>query len=393
VAGFSALVDPYWLFGAPDIDGFNRIKSRASQRGAVVKLHRIEAVSPRTVILGNSRAEVGFDPANPNWPEDWRPVFNAGLPGSGIATARQFLAQAKQAGEPRVIVIGLEFLDFLIDERATALPAQASTLKPRAAATKFRAYRDALFSSGALVDSLLTWAAQRESHPTSLTGLGFNPMLDYSELATREGYAMLFDQKDRENARNYLRPGWRIVDSSSVTSADWEELRALLREAVSQNRSVHVVFYPYHAHILELFDLAGLWPLFEQWKRMSVQFVEQARNDFEGRVFLWDFATFNDYTTEEAPEYRTVKREMRWYWEAGHFKRELGDRMIERLLDSDAQASADSANFGVLLSNTNIEQHLARVRDARSRFRAEQPRVLIRMQEIVQREHATRIAH
>jgi hypothetical protein len=81
VATINLLVDPYGLFRVVRIDGFNAIKSQAGQRAVVFKRQGAERMRPNTLVLGNSRAEIGFDPQSPAWPASMQPVFNLALPG------------------------------------------------------------------------------------------------------------------------------------------------------------------------------------------------------------------------------------------------------------------------------------------------------------------------
>jgi len=58
------VVDPYGLFRFVDKPGFNSIKPKSGVHGSMVKAYQVLRIQPRGLILGNSRAEVGFDPTN-----------------------------------------------------------------------------------------------------------------------------------------------------------------------------------------------------------------------------------------------------------------------------------------------------------------------------------------
>jgi hypothetical protein len=59
---------------------------------------------------------------------------------------------------------------------------------------------------------------------------------------------------------------------------------------------------------------------------------------------------------------------MRWHWEPGHFKKELGDLVLDRILDVPAPADTPVEDFGIKLTPANIESHLAGVRSHRDRY-------------------------
>jgi hypothetical protein len=61
---FCVAVDPYMIFNTPTLVGVNETKPRAYQQASLAKAHLLERTRPRTLILGNSRAEIGLDPTS-----------------------------------------------------------------------------------------------------------------------------------------------------------------------------------------------------------------------------------------------------------------------------------------------------------------------------------------
>jgi hypothetical protein len=64
----SLYVDPYRLFDAPGHLADAAPRPRAAQHVDLVKTHGIARAQPHTLILGNSRAEIGLDPRSSAWP-------------------------------------------------------------------------------------------------------------------------------------------------------------------------------------------------------------------------------------------------------------------------------------------------------------------------------------
>jgi hypothetical protein len=62
---------------------------------------------------------------------------------------------------------------------------------------------------------------------------------------------------------------------------------------------------------------------------------------------------------------------MRWYWESSHYKKELGDLVLDRVFGYAHPGRTVNEDFGVRLSSGNIEPHLERIRDERARWLAE----------------------
>jgi hypothetical protein len=203
VATSNFVVDPYGLFRIVEVPGFNRIKTQAGERTKLFKRAGVARMQPASLILGNSRAEIGFDPDSSAWPEQARPVFNLALPGAAIEAVAAEFDDTLRVTSPRLVVVGLDFLDFRVD------PASDENYTPPEADTEplrdLRERAGALLTLGALADSLATVKSQHDPFAPSLTDAGFNPKRDYVGIARREGYYAMFRQRDQENARAYVR--------------------------------------------------------------------------------------------------------------------------------------------------------------------------------------------
>jgi hypothetical protein len=111
-----------------------------------------------------------------------------------------------------------------------------------------------------------------------------------------------------------------------------------------------------------MFEQAGLWALFEQWKRQLAEIATES----DGAVVLWDFSGFSDYSIEAIPAAGDKSTPVRWYWEAGHFKKALGDVILEEVLS--AAGGEAARGFGKRLSEENVNERIERVRRERDEF-------------------------
>jgi hypothetical protein len=82
--------------------------------------------------------------------------------------------------------------------------------------------------------------------------------------------------------------------------------------------------------------------------------------------------TVNTYTAEAVPP-KNDPAPMQWYWESSHYKKELGDRVLDRVFGYQAHGRTVAPDFGVLLTSANIEEHLASIRSAQAHYEAEHP--------------------
>jgi hypothetical protein len=371
VAAFNLAVDPYGVFRVVDLAGFNRIKVQASERGSLFKRSNLRRTRPNALILGNSRAEIGIDPDSPAWPRWAQPVFNLAIPGAGVGAVAGQFAEALDAVDPTLVVIGLDFLDFRV-----APDSDEHFATPRIHADLWREIRErasALLTMAALADSVATVWAQRDPYPTGLTDAGFNLKRDYIRVAQREGYFAMFRQRDQENAANYLRGPKSVLQAHGRPAPAFDAVDYMIEASRSRGIRSRLVLYPYHAHTLMLFYLTGLWPAYEEWKRELVNRVDRAGKGID--VEIWDFTGFAPYADEQVPPPGDTRTELQWYWEAGHFKKALGDALLAQMFDG----MPSIAPWGRRLTAANIEAELKAQRTARddyARRRADETREL-----------------
>jgi len=105
----NVLIDPYRLYRLFEIPGMNELKPRAQQRAALTKAFGIAAVQPTNLVLGNSRAEMGFDPSSAYWSNPG-PTYNAAIEASSLDAALRSLQDALTVSRVRHVVIGLDFV-------------------------------------------------------------------------------------------------------------------------------------------------------------------------------------------------------------------------------------------------------------------------------------------
>jgi hypothetical protein len=105
-------VDPYYVFGSPDMPRINAVRPRYDSHVPVAKPYQVQRISPDAVILGSSRAEVGLDPRHPGWAG--KSVFNFGLPSASSYEVMLAFLHAQAGGSLKQAVIGLDFFGYNI---------------------------------------------------------------------------------------------------------------------------------------------------------------------------------------------------------------------------------------------------------------------------------------
>lgn len=373
VAAVNYAVDPYALFGTPRVAGFNARKPAAAERVRVSKPYMASAATPRTVIAGNSRPELGLDPRSACWPAEYQPVFNSGIPGAGFHMQARYAMHALAAGEGDRVFMGVDFSDFLVDGRRQreridwrlaeadyigrlSLPDIEEASLTRIAQTTEDRFKS-LVSLGTLIDSISTILGQGDRFSSDRRTDGFNPGDDYIAIVRTEGQHVLFAQKNRDIAASLSRPHQGLYDYGPNSSADLEALRKLLREAAGRGVDVVLFINPYHTHYLAQIEFTGKWPLFEQWKRELVRIAD------EYDVPLWDFNTADAYASETPPPPGDRRSELVWYWEPAHYKREMGELMIQKMTGGTCENAHGADAPGIVLTPATIDAHLRRLRE------------------------------
>ena len=350
VGAFNYLLDPYAIFGVKSMPGLNAIKPRPDVMRQESKAIVGVRFRPNALILGNSRAEIGFDPRHPAFEDRHLRAFNAAVPGPGIDYSLQALRTFSEASDIRVAVVGLDFLDFLVSPSVHVETMTASAHGLSLSPTKTRLL--AAFSSAAFLDSLQTLWIQRQRDPATLRADGFNPLLDYREIAAKDGYSVLFKQRAQEAARSLAMQPRNLYAAGSDASPAYTDLRELLRVARDKDIELHLVIYPYHLLLLLQYQEAGLEPLLNRWKADVARLVEDAQHA-GGTVSLWDFACPHELVAERIPGDGDVTTKMQWFWEAGHFKKELGDVVLARIFDENPPVAG--RDFGAPLTPSTVE--------------------------------------
>ncbi len=382
---FNLVVDPYGIFRIVDIERFNHVKPYPDHDLETIKAYALRRVRPTALILGNSRAEIGFDPEYPAWrAAGYSPVYNAAIPGADLGAGWRLLKTSAGEAKPKFVLLGVDFFDFPI------LPEPKPEESPSGAGD---ARGDLLWSMRGtltmqtLLDSATTLRRQFQANPAQLTELGFNPLLEYRDIARVEGYWPLFRQRAEENAKNHGRKPRNLFLSGTGTSPHFDAVRSVVRWARDSDVELTMVIYPYHVQLLLLIRELGLWPLYEEWKKEMTQIVDTEASASNHRIELIDFGVVSAYSVEAIPPKGDKTSATRWYWEAGHFKKELGDLILAQCL---GQKASSSPFFGVPLSRRNIADHLATQSSALAAYSAEHPKLDLEVRDLVREARSRR---
>lgn len=362
VGGINLLVDPYDVFGTVRISGISKIKPAAKNHAMLAKTHQIGRAHPVTVVIGSSSAHIGIDASDREWPAAMQPVYNYGIPGYYSTSASlRTLQEAVTGGGVKNAVVFLDFQNFFSPERPSAEPGEDErryrtaldgTPNPHRPLQMANDMFLSLATMGALVDSLTTVFSQVRSGALNLSPDGSSNEADFINAARADGMHDIFAQKDEFEVDRAVRlkqilAGWTGPLPNIGIIAD------IIAYAAANQVGLTLVLAPHHADAFEIYWRYGLWPRVEQIK------TELAEVAAAGNVTLWDFMDYSSFTTEGVPPAGDRRSPTSWFWEPTHYKKQLGQLMIQRMFGTGAPP------FGVVLTPQNVAARNAAVRAQR----------------------------
>jgi hypothetical protein len=382
VGAINLLVDPYDVFGTPRIAAINRFKPASKNHAMLAKTFQVGRAHPVTVVIGSSPVHIGIDASAPTWPAAMEPVYNYGIPGAyETSTNLRTLQEAVATGNVENAVVFLDFQNFFSPDNPDRDPALEEgdrrfrfrpdgTPNPDSQIQRINDRFLAIATMGALIDSVTTVASQGRPNVVNLALDGSGNEADFIDAARNDGMYDLFAQKNSFEAERAgkvapIMAGWHGA------LPDMDVVAVIIAFARVHGIKLTLVIAPHHVDALELYWRAGLWPRVEQLKRELTTLAAAQGEGPGAAVTLWDFLDYSSFNTEPVPEAGDRRTPTSWFWEPTHFKKQLGEVMIQRMFGGDAPL------FGTVLTPNNLAEHNARVRADRQALVCERKGVVL----------------
>ncbi|MAG97921.1 MAG: hypothetical protein CMM08_14680 [Rhodospirillaceae bacterium] len=392
-AAVNMIVDPYGVHSLVEVEGFNTLKPSAQGNLRLAKAYNISSQRPDGVFLGNSRVEQGFDPARAS-ARFHRSVYNAGLPGSTIYENYRYLQHAAQTGTLKDAVLGLDIFAFNTNmfrrasnfsegRLAVQLDGQETPIWDVA---RFRDLHQIYVAWPTLMKSIATVMDQDQPWVSTRTMLGFNPVIEGVEYARVKSYWRSFRKQNRKHIRLLKAHPMNFGPTAGWPNGSMVYFERLVAFCRANKINLVLAIHPYHAHMLEVIQGSGAWPVFESWKRELVAVLASDRARHPGAVefVLWDFSGYNSITTEKVPPQGSAQ-ETKWYWESSHYKPSVSPLMALRAFGH-GDMTAGQADFGVMLWPGNLEAHMRSFAAKRQAYRQARPEEMADIQRLFEAE-------
>lgn len=353
MAVFNVRTDPFSVF-AQLKSGPQTILADTSMRMA--KPYAMRAYRPDCLILGNSRADVGYRAAAM---PDCQRAYNAGVSAGRIYEVRRHLQHAIALGQVRHVLLAVDFEMFASPE--PSLPGFSEQRLAVDAKGRVNAYPASELVGLAVgleaTKRSLQLRGQKPQAPMVLIDGDRNPesvrqwvFANNSDLGER-----LKEQLKYVGGLLLADPPFDIHQGRGATTL--AEYQNILKICAENGISLRVVINPVHVVLHDYMRLLGVQPAYLEWRQQlaATTAAVAATQD----VQLWDFGKINALTTEAVDLHQSVEGTMKGYWEPSHFRASLGDRVIQQIY---AGRSSGVENFGQRLTAAKTGDDAAYVR-------------------------------
>jgi hypothetical protein len=355
---FNLAIDPYGIYRILVVKGFNDVKLPYDTQGRMVKALQAKKLRPKGIILGSSRTDLGLDPEHPAWKYDSKPVYNLSTAFTSVAEILQLLKYAKSLNKLNQVVIGLDFFSFNIfhpDQIADDVFDEVPVNKHgRFSIESLRKeFQNTIFSFLATKKSFQTlfYKGSPSSFPNGQAIFtDKRSVRDLSNGTFRVYYESLwFPGKSRQFC----------INNNNGGSRKYEQLKEIINISTGSDIELKIFINPVHADLLEMMSFIDLWPLYEDWKRGLVALTTEIakQNPEKASVRIWDFSGYNSITTEHLPVEDDPQIQMGGYIEVAHYKKAVGDLILNRIFESSNDQKRLIYDFGYPLDFRNIDTH------------------------------------
>lgn len=385
---FNWIIDPYKIWDVPEIPGVNTSRGLVQTHQRIQKTIGLSRHQGNTFILGTSRSNNGLDPTHPALGGKAVNMAISGQPYRETRKLFDLLASRKKHSE---FIIGLDFFeannylgyppDFTEDNysnfRDMQLLLSASTLSDStlvltdSALSKFSSeLTPTETNSRSNAFTRKVWEAPRMLGETK----GLHLM---SDPRNEGGHRAVFKYSERFFSSIFYLPQPSCsfsLHAINGKNTHMEEIRSIISRAHREHISIKFFISPSHARQWETLAAAGLWGLWEEWKRDLVKMNEvEAQLAGQPPFPLWDFSGYNTISLETVPPLGDTNLLMHWYYDSSHYTPATGDMLLDRILYYNSPERIIPDDFGVLLSSNNLDAHLANIRATREHYRLTHP--------------------
>jgi len=337
-------VDPYGIYNNK-VFNFKKITQSGKMR--FIKPLVVKQIKPKSIILGTSRAEHGFDPQHPYF---LKPSYNFGLTSASMYEVTTNLKFAIKQGALKEVLLVLDYRMFN-DKNQKQLD-------------EFESYFDGskgryhyLYSLDTFKDSLQT--IFKTYKPYSMYHPQGHIMHEYEIAKIKKRGGQLDNMnKYEKNYYKLLKPNYIYKDSKKSSFKDFDELLYLCHR---NHIKLEIIFGSSHIRQWEALSYYLGDDTFSKWKKDVVYRVEKISRELHQKPYkIIDFSIYHELTSEKMPNRNQI---MKYYYDASHYNQKLGSIILDTLNNN-----AQYIGFGIEINSKNIDQHLKHQKSIKEDF-------------------------
>lgn len=345
VGGVNYIVDPYGIYKT------NIFQNKPEQENNIrlVKVVKVEELKPVSISLGTSRTEYGYDPNHQYFSKT---SYNLAVSAASLYENRLYLEHAIKQGNLKEVLL-------VVDWRMFNDPKMRKSDDFEDSFNIKNNYKQ-LFSIDLFKSSFKTILNQKTKN--SYLENGQRDWYFNQENIDKQGGHLKVMNKDEE--KYYQKSDFKYNSNiyQDTKKDSFEDFRKILELCYKNSIKLDIIFGPSHIRQWEAFDYYQDIETWYKWKKDVVLFVEKIAKEQEKNPYrIMDFSIYHELTAETVPT--NPKEKMKYHWEASHYKKELGDIVLDRLLNI-----SPYKDFGVELNIQNIDNHIQNLREDRVKF-------------------------
>ena len=345
VGGVNYIVDPYGIYKT----NIFLNKPEQDKNIRLAKVVKVEELKPVSISLGTSRTEYGYDPNHEYFS---KPSYNLAVSAASLYENRLYLEHSIKQGNLKEVILVADWRMFN-DPKMRKLDDFENSFNVE------NIYKQ-LFSVDLFISSFKTIINQKSK--SSYLENGQRDWYFNQENIDKQGGHLKVMNKDEEG---YFKKSTYKINSNiyqDTKKDSFEDFRKILELCYQNNIKLDIVFGPSHIRQWEAYDYYQDIETWYKWKKDVVLFVEKIADEQEKIPYrIMDFSIYHELTAETVPT--NPKEKMKYHWEASHYKKELGDIVLDRLLDI-----SPYKDFGIELNSQNIDFHIQNLREDRVKF-------------------------
>ena len=345
VGGVNYIVDPYGIYKT----NIFLNKPEQDKNIRLAKVVKVEELKPVSISLGTSRTEYGYDPNHEYFSKQ---SYNLAVSAASLYENRLYLEHSIKQGNLKEVILVADWRMFN-DPKMRKLDDFENSFNVE------NIYKQ-LFSVDLFISSFKTILNQKTKN--SYLENGQRDWYFNQENIDKQGGHLKVMNKDEESyyKKSDFKYNSNIYQDTKESSFD--DFRKILELCYQNNIKLDIVFGPSHIRQWEAYDYYQDIETWYKWKKDVVLFVEKIADEQEKTPYrIMDFSVYHELTAETVPT--NPKEKMKYHWEASHYKKELGDIVLDRLLDI-----SPYKDFGVELNIQNIDNHIQNLREDRVKF-------------------------